>query len=231
MAAERVLRIAIDSAWNAPQIVFQHGQPHGGLFIELFEQIARNSDAKIAWVILPRKRLVGAVENNEADLLCHLNPKWLNLSIPPDRWSGLFITQENVIIQAAQHPQHEINLEQASFLNLGTVLGYHYPKLAAQIQRGLIRRIDSPSQEVLLKNTQNGKLQHSIANRLNVEEFNRRSPSGQQLRIVQTVDIQDTFCLLAPQPNIPAAQLKAAISQLHSAKQIDAILHRYHAQP
>jgi polar amino acid transport system substrate-binding protein len=225
--AENTLRIAIDAAWSPPQIVQTAGKPSGGLFFELFQQLAHNLEADIEWKVLPRKRLVGAIENNEADLLCHVNPKWIDQPISPERWSGPFIEQENVIIQSADRPAQTLNLEQPSHFSLGTVLGFQYPKLSEQFKRGLIRRIDSPSQAVLLKNTQNGKLAYSIANRLNVDYFNRHAAANEQLRIVQTVDIQETYCLIAPRPQIPAQQIKAALAQLHQAKQVSAIMSRY----
>lgn len=226
-AADKTLRVAIDAAWSPPQIVQTAGKPSGGLFVELFQELGHQLDAKLEWKVLPRKRLVGAIENNEADLLCHLNPKWIEQPISPERWSGPFIEQENVIIQSANRPAQILNLEQPTFFSLGTVLGFQYPKLSEQFKRGLIRRVDSPSQAVLLKNTQNGKLAYSIANRLNVDYFNRHAAPNEQLRIVQTVDIQETYCLIAPRPQIPAQQIKAALAQLHQSKQLSTIMSRY----
>ncbi|WP_373974809.1 transporter substrate-binding domain-containing protein [Chitinibacter sp. SCUT-21] len=226
-AAEKAIRVVVDSAWNSPQVIYQDGHPVAGVFIELFAQIAKNLNAQLKLQVLPRKRLLFALEKNQADVLCHINPKWLDTPLPVDRWSGPFLPQENVIIQAPNHPIVPINLEQTSHLNLGTVLGYQYPKIADAIRRGIIRRIDSPNQAVLLKNTQDGKLPYSIANRINVDYFNRELAPEKKLTIVQTLDVQTTYCLFAPEPQIPHSQIRAAIAQLHSDKQIEAILQRY----
>ncbi|WP_273430905.1 hypothetical protein [Chitinibacter tainanensis] len=221
------LRIALDSAWAPPQVVLDNGEPVGGLYYELLLQIARNVNATPEWLQLPRKRLPQALEQGLIDLWCHTNPSWQERSYPPERWSSLFLRQENVIIHAPQHGHAPFKLDQGEHRSIGTVLGFRYPLLEPYFQRGQYRRIDAPSQQALLRFTQSGQLHLSVVNRLIVDEFNHQQAPQLRVPIVQTLDIRDTYCLLSSNPQVPAEQLKQAIRQL--ATQAPPIVLRYGA--
>ncbi|QLG88438.1 transporter substrate-binding domain-containing protein [Chitinibacter bivalviorum] len=231
-SAQEVLRMAIDEAWNPPQIMKQMGKPAGGLFFDLMTQIAINAGASPQWHLLSRKRLLNTLNANDIDLICHTNPKWLSNQYSPERWSSLFIKQENVVIAPPGRTRAAINFDSPDLLNLniGTILGFNYPRLNNALARNSIRRIDSGSQDILLKHTHSGLLPLAVANRINVDYFNQSQDKKNRIEIIQTLDIQDTYCLISSSPNIPAQKIKDAISQLHTSGQLTQILARYQLQ-
>ncbi|WP_410499022.1 substrate-binding periplasmic protein [Chitinibacter sp. S2-10] len=224
---EPVLRVGLDASWVAPHVIYQGEQPVAGVVYDAIEQIAKNVQLKVKWQVLPRKRLMQMLDQHQTDMVCHLHPKWLSREYPPERWSGLFMRQESVFIQPPNRPVKPLVLAEVDHLVLGTIFGYQYPALDDYFKHGNIQRLDSPRLDVLLKQTRNGKLPLSVANRLSVEAFNRTLPVNQRLTITQTLDTQETLCLLADKPGLPVAQIKQAIEQLHSSKQLEAIIDQY----
>ncbi|XZG70336.1 substrate-binding periplasmic protein [Chitinibacteraceae bacterium HSL-7] len=223
--AQPVLRVTIDSAWGPPQVYMRNGQAEAGIFIDAIRYVARQLNADLRVVPAARKRLLEALERNQSDMVCHLNPRWLSQTYPDARWTGPFIEQENVIVRAPAVPAGQLDLAHTNGQHIGTLLGYRYPRLEEAFDKHALIRVEATDASALLANVALNRVAYAVANRFLIDSYNRDAVTA--LEVDQTLDVQATYCLLAANPRLPAQHIRRALETLHSSGELRRIIARY----
>ncbi len=151
--AQETLRVSASSAWTMPYGDVQNDRLVGGIFFDLYKAVAQTAGLALYPVVLPRKRVDGAVANGDIDLRCYFNPKWTSMPNLYD-WSKPLFSVQEVLFGHEGTPAPRSVQELPRGTAISAVLGYSYPTLDPLFARGDIKRDDSVDEEkVLLKMT------------------------------------------------------------------------------
>lgn len=221
-AADGALVVLVDTATEMPMSRFDHFRLVEGVHKDVGEALARALGRQARFLALPRKRITLALESGEADLLCGYVPAWLSGQFS---WSQPFMTQVEVVLtdRAAVRPPL---LGALSGQPIGTVFGYHYPRLEQELGSAFVRA-DGPSVELNLAKLAAGRLHHMAAIQSWVDYQKREGGIKLPLHAPLVVAVHQTRCALSPRSQVTAAQLDRALARLQTDGTISAIEARY----
>lgn len=208
--AAPALRMAIDSATQMPMARIEGGEVRGGMNHELGALLARQMGVAIGYSAVPRRRLLGTLQANQADLVCTYQPAWL-----PGaglQWSQAFFRQNDVLLSRADAPAPR-ELTALAGERIGTTLGFVYPELEQALGGGFLRE-DAPSAEANLRKLAVGRINHVVVEQRLLRHLQRSgqfaAPTHPPLRLAA----QRTRCALAAQAPVTLQQLNEAIAAI-----------------
>lgn len=225
MAASATLRFSAVDSWAMPLAEFKDNRLVGGIIHDLIQGLAQRLDMPAEIQVLPRNRVELALKQGEIDVRCYISPKWIDNS-EEYLWSVPFIRQRDLIV-ARQGSEGISGPDALSGQSIGTVLGYTYPRLQQQFDRGAVQRDDARNQELVLQKLLAGRYQYALSNELALAWFNRDLPDSDQLIGVATLDEEPVSCLVRNDPDLPAQRILHTLLQMKESGEIDDILTRY----
>ncbi|MDH4554932.1 amino acid ABC transporter substrate-binding protein [Pseudomonas sp. BN417] len=225
IAAPAALRFSAVDSWAMPLAEFKENRLVGGIIHDLILSLAQRLDMPAQILVLPRNRVELALKQGEIDVRCYISPKWI-ANGEEYLWSVPFIRQRDLIV-ARQGSEGISGPDALSGQSIGTVLGYTYPRLQQQFERGAVQRDDARNQQLVLQKLLAGRYQYALSNELALAWFNRDLPDSDQLIGVATLDEEPVSCLVRNDPDLPAQRILHTLLQMKESGEIDEILARY----
>lgn len=204
-----------------PLVQFQGGKLTGGILKDLGEAIAARMGLRVRFDAIPSKRVWTVLREGGADGVCYVMPAWAEGSF---NWSRPLIPDGAVI---AAHPGAPVvrNLRELARVPIGTVLGYHYPTVEAQLGPDFVRD-DGPTMEHNLNKLSAGRRQYALAELISVQHTMRR-PGATTLRVDIVFENIKAHCAFSRLSRLPFADVERAIDLLVADGSIDRILALY----
>ena len=224
-AAPAVLRFSAVDSWAMPLAEFKDNQLIGGILHDLIIRLAQRLHISAQIQVLPRNRVELAVHQGEIDVRCYVSPKWIANS-NEFLWSVPFLYQRDLIV-ARQGSEHLTSPDAISGENIGTVLGYSYPRLQHLFDHGSLLRDEARNQELVLQKLLAGRYKYAVSNELALRWFNRDLPDTDRLVSVARLEEEPVGCLIRNDPAIPTQRILRTLVQMKESGEIDEILARY----
>lgn len=225
-ATQEILRATVSTAWNMPYGNVENDRLVGGIFFDVFNAVAQKSKMVVMPVVLPRKRIEGAVVNGEVDLRCYFNPKW---TPNPDsyEWSKPLFSIQDVLFAHESTPELRSLQDIPRGTPVSTTLGYVYPSLDAAFSRGDLVRDDSVDEEKVLLKMTASRTPLGLINSHALGWYRKNVPGHKLAPWQLVVYTTDVYCAVPKNAAIPAARTLAVIEDLRKSGRIDAILRSY----
>jgi ABC-type amino acid transport substrate-binding protein len=142
------LVVLVDRAADMPMSRIEDGRLVDGVHKMMGEALARGTGRELRFLLLPRKRIVKALQDGQADILCGYTPEWIGGDF---LWTDPVFTAEEVLVTDADLRGQPI----------GTILGYQHPEIEKILETGFIRD-DSPNMETNLEKLARGRVHHIL---------------------------------------------------------------------
>ena len=206
------LRFAVDTSISLPYARFEGGELKSGLSFELGHALAKRLGREALFVPVARKRISQALESGQADLICGYASAWLPGLF---QWSRPLARHEELLITRADVPAPQQVADLAGQA-IGSVTGFHYPALAAQLGKQFIRD-DGPDAEALLRRLAAKRIAHAVVSRSYLHY--QRVVVGFTLPLHQPLLLEQTElrCALSMKADLSLRQLDEALSELQKA--------------
>ncbi|MDT9000987.1 transporter substrate-binding domain-containing protein [Paucibacter sp. APW11] len=219
-AAELVL--AVDTSTEMPLAQLSGKDVVDGLHHDLGLELARRLQRRPRFLALPRMRIVQALEQGEADLVCIYLPPWLP---GPLDWSKPFIPQADWLVSRteAKRPQ---SLADLVGQRIGTVHGFSYPALSQALGAGLVRD-DAPSSSANLRKLALGRVQHAVVSQRLLEYTQRERRGLLDLHPPLLISEELTQCARSRRSSVSLNDLNAAIDALAADGTLNRLQARY----
>jgi ABC-type amino acid transport substrate-binding protein len=204
-----------------PLVQFKDGQLSGGILKDLGEAIAGQLGRRARFDAIPSKRVWTVLREGGADGVCYVMPQWAEGEFD---WSRPLIPDGAVI---AAHPSAPpvTRLAQLAGVRIGTVLGYHYPTVEAQLGKGFVRD-DGPTMEHNLSKLGAGRRQYALAELISVQHRLRGAGAG-SLRVEIVFEHIKAHCAFSKRSRLPFAEVDQAIDRIALDGTVEKILARY----
>jgi polar amino acid transport system substrate-binding protein len=219
-AAELV--ILVDTATEMPMARFQNFQLVEGMHKEIGVALAGALGREPRFLALPRKRIVTALTEGKADVLCGYIPAWLDGTFA---WSPPFQPIIEVIVsdRAVPRPRSLADLRGEP---IGTVFGYAYPDLERALGADFVRA-DGPSTDLNLRKLAIGRLRHMVTSKHLIEYRVKLGNPALDLHPPLVVKNYMAGCAVSPNGSVTPAQVERAVNQLLRDGTVTAIMSRY----
>jgi polar amino acid transport system substrate-binding protein len=220
------LRFAASSAWAMPYARFDADRLTGGILFDLAKALEKQLSLPVAVIVLPRKRIDGAVIAGEIDLRCYSNPQWTAI---PDQhvWSKSLFDMVEVIFGGANVPEPANLGALQKGAAISTVLGYEYQQLDPLFANGLLKRDDGIELEKVMLKLTVGRTPYGISEALALQWYVRTTPKHQLASWRLPVSRNDFLCGVPKQGRVPAPRILNALDDLKKSGKIDEILRNY----
>lgn len=224
--AAEPLRMAASSSWAMPYAKFDADHFNGGIVYDLGQALEKALDMPVDFVVLPRKRIDGAVLAGEIDLRCYTNPQWTPIA-DQHIWSKSLFDLGDVLFgsNGTAEPANLKSLPAGSVVS--TVLGYEYLPLQVQFASGQLKRDDAADLEKLLMKMSVGRSPYGIADALSLQWYQRTTPQHRLAPWRLSVSRNDFMCGVPKKGRVSAAKILAALDELKKTGRIDEILRKY----
>jgi ABC-type amino acid transport substrate-binding protein len=180
--------------------------------------LARRMGRPIRFLSLPRKRMVGALESGDADILCAYVPAWMQGDV---YWSRPFIPTSEVLVSSSRVPAPR-TLEELKGKRIGTVLGFRYPEVEQRLGADFVRD-DAPSADLALLKWQTGRYDYFLAARTMIDKQAQKGalPAGYHLLVVNEYQ---SMCAVARHGNVSLDEVNAAINAIEKSGELARIM-------
>lgn len=209
-----------------PYAKFEADRLTGGILFDLAQAIEKQMSIPVTFVVLPRKRIDGAVIAGEVDIRCYTNPQWTTV---PDQhvWSKSLFDIVEVIFGGA-------GISEAANLGalprgaaISTVLGYEYKQLDSLFASGSLKRDDAIDQEKVMLKLTAGRTPYGISEALALQWYMRTTPGHRLSNWRLPLSKNDFQCGVPKQGRVPAARILAALEELKRTGKVEDILRNY----
>jgi polar amino acid transport system substrate-binding protein len=216
------LVILVDTATEMPMARFERFRLVDGIHRDIGLALARNMKRTPKFLSLPRKRIVRALENGEADVLCSYVPEWLTGSF---EWSQPFIPIVEVLIAdlSVERPREIADLAGKP---IGTVLGYSHPEMLTLLGDGFVRA-DGPSTEANFRKLAAGRIKYALTGKSFLEWRLRQGDLGLTLHPPMVVKSYMGQCAVSPKGRARLADVDRAIGKMLRDGSVNAVVARY----
>ena len=221
-ASAAELRLAVDTSTEMPWAQIEGDTLKRGIHQDLGKAIAARLARTAVFMVLPRQRLRLALERGEVDLACVLTPEWL----PGDfDWGIRFIDDADVVLSlaSARAPRR---MQDLAGMGLGTVNGFRYPELEAQLGTRFVRD-DAPNATNNLRKLEYGRIEHAVTNERFLNYQQKQGLLKAPLHPPLLISRQRTGCAVSRLGRVKAAEVSAAIEQLQRSGTVAKILAQY----
>ncbi|WP_229255626.1 substrate-binding periplasmic protein [Duganella sacchari] len=219
---------AISSGSAMPMTAFSGYTLSGGLLKDFGDALAAALQLTPRYLLVPRKRVEEMLQTGKADIVCDLKPEWLDGK--NYAWSSAIFTNNLIVASRTDTPPAN-TLRDLRDARLGTIHGYRYPEIDAEIGVHYTRD-DAMSDEVNLAKLVLHRFDYIVTNSLYFDYARYVHPSRQQLNAVSLkINSFNTYCAIRPDGKLTLAQLNRAIDALHRRGAIDQMMARYRTAP
>jgi polar amino acid transport system substrate-binding protein len=216
------LRILVETSTPMPMTQIERGELVGGIHHDVGLALARQMGRTPEFELLPRKRVVMALEDGHADISCHFRPSWLTGDFD---WSQPFLPNALLLVSDAAAPR-AASLDDVTNVPLGTVLGFAYPEVSKALGPRFARD-DAPSSANNLSKLAAGRVQYALVG----EAFlHYQQASGQfKLPIHPPLLVQryEAQCAVSRHGQVKVAEVDRAILALKRSGELRTIYAMY----
>lgn len=223
-ADDRPLRFSVVDSWAMPLAHIEDGKLTGGILFELFSETARQVHRAPAFHLLPRARVEQALLGHVVDVRCYVAPSWTEHEFRDYRWSVPLMVQRDLLVSRAGLKGE---LQSLTGESIGTVLGYHYPRLQPLLDNGRLTRDEARNQELVLKKLQIGRYRYAISSEIALNWFNRSLSQSERLTPASIIEETPLACMVLDSPEVPADEILKALATLKADGTIERILSHY----
>lgn len=225
-AAQAPLRFAVTDSWAMPMVQIEHDQPTQGILHDMMLSLATRVGRPAEFHVLARGRVQGAMERGEIDVRCYAAQSWMPNQSSDYLWSIPLLFQRDLLVSRQDLPALVVPSSLPS-QNIGTVLGYIYPKLQPLFDSGQLRRDDARNQEQVLQKLMAGRYHYAVSNQWTLDWFNQKLLPADQLRGVAVLQEQNVGCYVRNDPKLPVQLILRTLLQMKVSGEIDAIVKLY----
>lgn len=172
-----------------------------GIIKDWQEALAGELGYQVKTVALPKNRIVKLDYNQFYDLQCFIAPEWLGDSAKNLNWPPAFDHIEERLV-GPKGTNLITSGQQLSGKQIGTVLGYFYPKLAPYFNKTPGMRDDASTEELLLKKQLAGRVDYSVMRVIDLRYLQTINPETKSLELSSWV-ITDTSVYCAHSRSSP----------------------------
>lgn len=204
------LRVLVDDSTEMPQANIVNETLQDGLHRDIGLALAARLQRTASFRVLPRKRLLPALESGQGDVVCLALPEWM----PGKglRWSRPFLQNQDLLLSSSEAAPRS-QLKAVAGQAVGTVLGFAYPELQATLGKGFVRD-DAHNMDDSLHKLAAGRVQHAISNRLYLDyqlAHGLKLPPMQPPLVISSYRMR---CALSARSQISLAELDQALERL-----------------
>ena len=221
LAQPAELVFAVDAATEMPYGRIEDGKLAEGLHKDLGGALAQAMGRTPAFLVLPRKRIEGALETGEADVLCMYIPAWMP---GPYDWSRPFFPHSEVVV-ADRRVARPTRLQDLAGRRIGTVSGYRHPEFEAM--GGAFVREDAPSAEANLHKLAAGRIRYAIMSSVFLDSRTKQGDLPLALHEPLLVKYSRAQCAVSRHGRVALAEVDHAVAQLVKDDTMAHILQRY----
>jgi polar amino acid transport system substrate-binding protein len=216
------LVILVDTATEMPMARAENFQLVDGMHRDVGLALAKAMGREPRFLLLPRMRIVGALEAGDADILCGYVPGWIKGGFA---WSQPFLPQVEVVItnRSAARPHTIADLAGKP---IGTVFGFAYPDMERALGKGFVRA-DGPSSDLNLRKLALGRIQHMVTVKDFIDYRLKLGDPPLSLHPQLAVTTHMTRCAVSPKGRVSVAEVDRAVAQIVREGAVAAIGARY----
>ena len=212
------LVILIDTATEMPMARFERYRLVEGIHRDIGVALARTPK----FVALPRKRIVCALADGKADVLCSYVPEWLDGSF---EWTRPFIPIEEVLI-AERSVKRPRSIAEMAGEPIGTVLGWTHLEMVEILGAGFVRA-DAPNTEANFRKLAVGRIKYALTGKSFLEWRMKRGDLALSLHPPLPVKSYMGQCAVSRKGRATLAEVDRAVGQMLRDGAVDAIVARY----
>lgn len=216
------LVILIDTATEMPMARFVGGRLTDGIHRDIGLALATHMKRTPRFLSLPRKRIVRALADGSADVLCSYVPEWLDGNF---YWTQPFIPIAEVLI-ADRSVARPRTITDLAGKPIGTVLGWSHPEMVALLGAGFVRT-DGPNTEANFRKLAAGRIKYALTGKSFLEWRMKQGDLALSLHPPLLVKSYMGQCAVSPKGRVRVADVDQAVSEMIRAGTIDAIVARY----
>ncbi|NML62191.1 transporter substrate-binding domain-containing protein [Massilia sp. RP-1-19] len=212
----------VDTGTEMPMARFQGWQLVGGIQYDLGLALAKAMGRDAKFEILPRQRMLNALEKGTADVICNYMPQWLS---GPFGWSQPFLPTVEVLLTSieAERPR---KLSDVTGQPIGTVLGYKYPELEKALGDGFIRD-NGPTTDASLRKLAVGRMRHVVTSEYIYHYRLKQGDMPMAVHEPLVIKRHVTQCAVSPNGRVKVAEVNAGIAQMQRSGAVAEIVARY----
>ncbi len=216
------LVILVDTATEMPMARFERYRLVDGIHRDIGLALAAHMKRTPKFMSLPRKRIVRALEDGNADVLCSYVPEWLDGSF---QWTQAFIPIVEVLI-ADRSVERPRDIAELAGKPIGTVLGYSHPEMVALLGNGFVRA-DGPSTEANFRKVAAGRIKYALTGKSFLEWRMKQGDLPLTIHPPLMVKSYMGQCAVSPKGRARLADVDQAIGQMLRDGTVNAIVARY----
>jgi polar amino acid transport system substrate-binding protein len=216
------LVILVDTATEMPMARFERYRLVDGIHRDIGLALAAHMQRTPKFMSLPRKRIVRALADGSADVLCSYVPEWLDGSF---QWTQAFIPIVEVLI-ADRSVERPRDIAELAGKPIGTVLGYSHPEMNALLGDGFVRA-DGPSTEANFRKVAAGRIKYALTGKSFLEWRLKQGDLPLALHPPLVVKSYMGQCAVSPKGRAKLAEVDRAIAQMLKDGTVNAIVARY----
>lgn len=212
----------VDTGTEMPMARFQGWELVGGIQYDIGQALAKAMGRDAKFEILPRQRILNALEKGAADVICNYIPQWLP---GPFDWTQSFLPTVEVLLTSAT-AERPRRLADVSGQPIGTVLGYKYPELEKALGDGFIRD-NGPTTEASLRKLAVGRMRHVVTSEYIYHYRLKQGDMPMAVHEPLVIKRHVTQCAVSPKGRVKVADVNAGIEQMLRSGTVAEIVARY----
>lgn len=216
------LVMLVDHSEEMPSARIERGQVMEGISHDLAQLLGERLGREPRFLVLPRRRVAQALTAGEADLLCDYLPAWLP---GPFAWSRPFLPGAYWVVSRRDR-EAPASLAELAGQRVGTVRGYAYPELQAQLGETNWRE-DAPNADASLRMLALGRVDHAAVSQRFLQYQQRIRSFTMPLHPPLPVSSYQTQCALSPRSSIRLGALNRALGEIVADGSLERLLQRY----
>jgi polar amino acid transport system substrate-binding protein len=216
------LVILVDTGTEMPMARFERARIVDGIHRDIGLALAAHMKRTPKFLSLPRKRIVRALSDGNADVLCSYVPEWLDGAF---HWSEPFIPIVEVLIadRSVARPREVADLAGKP---IGTVLGWSHPEMVALLGDGFVRA-DGPNTEANFRKVAAGRIKYALTGKSFLEWRMKQGDLPLSLHPPLVIKSYMGQCAVSPKGRATLAEVDQAIGQMLKDGTVNAIVARY----
>lgn len=216
------LVILVDTATEMPMARFERYRLVAGIHRDVGLELAHRMQRTPKFMSLPRKRIVKALQEGAADVLCSYVPEWLDGSF---HWTQPFIPIVEVLI-ADRSVERVHDIGELAGKPIGTVLGYSHPELVEVLGDRFVRA-DAATSEATLRKLAAGRIKYAVTGKSFLEWQIKKGDPVLKLHPPLVVKSYMGQCAVSPKGRAKLADVDRAVGAMIKDGTISAIVARY----
>ena len=216
------LVILVDTGTEMPMARFEQFRLVAGIHRDIGVALARHMQRTPRFLSLPRKRVVRALSDGAADVLCSYVPEWLDAKFA---WTQPFIPIVEVLITDRKAPRPGSIAELAG-KPIGTVLGYAHPELEEVLGRAFVRE-DGPTTVATLRKLSVGRVSYAVTGKSFLDWHQKQGDPPLSLHPPLVVKTYMGRCAVSPKGGARVADVDRAVGLMITDGTIAAIVAKY----